>query len=241
MAHLHTVMDDDLYFRIDPQSKSIEYLGEDPLVIAQTDHNSEYFTFEMPREIEGHDMMLCNEVEVHYINIGTDNRRSSDVYRVQDLQVSADDEDVVMFTWLISRNATMHVGSLNFVLRFACINGSMVEYSWRTGVYSGVSIVESFDHSDRVVEQYSDILQEWYMELLMAGATGVNMVAKAAEEKIEEIKQVDYVVQIEQDVLDRITAAGDQIIEDIQKEIYTGETELVDTLPVYEGDTEVIT
>lgn len=242
MAHLHMVSDDDRYFSIDPYTKAITYLNEEPLILAQSDHNSELFTFEIPRYVEGHDMMQCNRVEIHYINIasGNTNKRVSDVYDVVDLQVSANDDDTVMFTWLISQNATMHVGSLNFAVRFACVTGSKVDYSWRSSAFSGISIVDSIDNANIVVEQYSDILQSWYMELLMAGTEGVNMVEVAANEQIERIKAIDIVVEIEQDTIDRIEAAGDDVIENIKKEIYAGETALIDTLPVYDGDTEVV-
>jgi hypothetical protein len=159
--------------------------------------------------IEGHDMSTCNKVEIHYINMGPGNRRNPGVYEVKDLQVAADSDDHVMFTWLVSKNATSLVGSLNFSIRLACMNGFKVEYSWRTGIYSGIPVIESYDNSAVIVEQYADILQDWYMELLMTGTEGINIVEAATNEAIERIKNVDYVVEIEQETIDRIEAAGE--------------------------------
>lgn len=265
MAHFHIVSDDDRYFTIDPYSKAISYEGEGALIIGQSDHNSERFTFELPRYIEGHDMMLCDQVQVHYINIASDNKskRNVGIYKVLDLQIAEDDDEIVLCSWIISQNATLHIGSLNFVLRFACTSGSKIDYSWNTRVYSSVAIAESIDNAELVVDQYADILQEWYMELLMAGTMGVNVVAdaqntaldaiasadvsarssidSAKQDAIEEIKNIDVIVEVEAEVIERIENAGNETIEEIKKEIYTGETELVDSIPVYEGGTEVVT
>ena len=71
MSHIHNVTDSDNKFIVDGVNRSIKNASTSKTMVMQFDHNSEVFTFEVPRYIEGHDMMLCNRVEVHYLNIDT--------------------------------------------------------------------------------------------------------------------------------------------------------------------------
>ena len=138
MAHAHNIVDSDLHFTINPLTRVISN-NSNKITIIQYDHNSERFTFEIPRYVDGHDMSLCNKVEVHYNNIGTSGR-SQDSYEVTDLAVSSADENLVTCSWLISNTATKYAGQLNFLVRYACMTGDTIDYAWSTAIYSGVSI-----------------------------------------------------------------------------------------------------
>lgn len=221
MAHVHNVIDTDPHFTIDPDTRSIisQYTGR--LVLIQGDHNSERFTFELPRWVDGHDMLDCNQVEVHYVNIGEDNRRNSGMYKVTDLHLKEDDSDTVVCTWLISYNATKYAGSLSFVLRYTCTVGAIVEYAWLTAVYSGVSIATGINNSDAIADTYADVLQNWYSELLMAGTVGVNKVEEARDKAIEAIQEVsvDAVGKVAaEDVLPIVVNAINHEIDDAKEE-----------------------
>ena len=164
MAHSHSVKDSDSHFTINAITRSIENKSG-KLILVQYDHNSERFTFEMPRYIEGHDMLLCNKTEIHYNNIG-DAKTNPGLYPVSDLQVRQDDDNVVTFSWLISRNATKLVGRLAFIVRFACVSDeTIVEYAWNTQPYSDIKIVTSINNTDAITDefedQYTDALAEW--------------------------------------------------------------------------------
>ena len=69
MSHIHNVTDGDNKFIVDGISRAIKNASASKTTVMQFDHNSEVFTFEIPRYIEGHDMTACNRVEVHYLNI----------------------------------------------------------------------------------------------------------------------------------------------------------------------------
>ena len=145
----------------------------------QYDHNSERFTFDIPKEVEGHNMLDCNVVEVHYLNIDSANGQSEQgIYRVDDLQISPTDENVVIFSWLISANATQKVGLLNFLIRFSCVNDEgIVEYAWHTDIYKNIKISNGINNTDFIVTEYPDILEQWRVEilkLLQSGGTGGN-------------------------------------------------------------------
>lgn len=173
MAHAHIVSDSDNHFVIDPISRQLSSNSK-KTILMKTDHNSEQFTFELPRTVEGHDMSTCNKVEVHYININSKTRQqSAGIYNVVDFGIDAEDDTKVLGTWLVSREATKYAGSLNFVLRFACVSADEVEeYSWNTAIYAGITIADGICNTETVVEDYVDILRQWLDTIEMAGSSG---------------------------------------------------------------------
>ncbi len=186
MAHLHSVYDNDTHFKIDPATRQIAN-ESGKVILMQNDHNSERFTFEIPRYIDGHDMSVCNKVEVHFINLKADKtEKHADVYPVEDLQISPASEDVVICSWLISQNATKYAGSLNFVLRYACLTGSVIDYQWYTDIHKGISVSESISNTESVAIEYSDILEAWREELMESGGVSDEQIAQAVEDYMAE-------------------------------------------------------
>lgn len=163
--HKHSLYDTDPHFKIDPITRNITTESK-KVTLMQYDHNAERYTFELPREIEGHDMLQCDRVEVHWINTGSNKTEwNADVYEVDDFQVSPESEDIAICSWLISGNSTQFAGSLNFVLVFKCTDGDETTYRWATNINNMTTIKSGIDNGETVVEQYSDILQQWYDEL----------------------------------------------------------------------------
>lgn len=175
MQHEHSMYDADPHYVIDPITKEIT--TESPKVkLMQYDHNSECFTFQMPRYVDGHDMSLCNSIEVHYNNAAADKTATNkDVYPVDDMRVSLDDESSILFSWLISQNATQLAGTLAFAVCFSCIaDDGAVDYSWHTDIYSDITISQGIHNDDAVVERYSDVLEAWKNELSLAVSDAVD-------------------------------------------------------------------
>lgn len=135
MALRHGVYDSDTHFTINPSNRVLKNEGSNKTVLIQYDHNSERFTFEIPRYIENHDMSLCNVVQVHF-----NNQQSRGVYDVTDMQISPENENVIIMSWLVSSEATQYAGSLEFLIRFSCVENGKVEYVWSTAIYGGISI-----------------------------------------------------------------------------------------------------
>ena len=146
MGHIHSVYDTDNHFKVDGITRAITDVSKKTLIV-QHDHNSERFTFEIPRYIEGHDMLTCNSVSVRYRN-GATGGTTKGKYKVTDFQVSPNDDKVVICSWLISKNATKYVGPLKFQLRFECVTGTKPDYVWNTIAYTGITVQESFDEFD---------------------------------------------------------------------------------------------
>mgnify|MGYP003292221660 CR=1 FL=1 len=167
MALKHSVYDTDTHFSIDSATRALTNEALQKTSLIQNDHNSERFTFELPRFVEGHDMAKCDAVQVHYINIDAQTKEQSrGLYEVDDLQTSPEDDQVVICSWLISHNATQYVGSLNFLLRFACVGeGGVLSYVWNTAVYSGISVSNGIYNGDVIFEENIDILEKWREEL----------------------------------------------------------------------------
>lgn len=170
MAHLHSIYDTDLHFLIDPIKRSISS-ESGKVSLMQYDHNSERFTFELPKFIEGHDMSQSSSMEIHYVNIDGANKQTqnADIYFVDDLQVSPDSPDVVIGSWLISKNATTYAGSLNFIVRFVCYSENEIIYQWFSDVFAGIKIVKGIYNSEVLPADYDvDTLECWKRDVIAA-------------------------------------------------------------------------
>ena len=169
MALKHTVTDTDNNFSINPTTRVIKNESPGKNYLIQYDHNSEIFSFEMPRMVEKHDMSNCDSVEVHYVNIDAKTQlTSAGIYKVKDVQVSDQDPNVIIFTWLIDQAATKYVGSLNFLVRFACeddTDPNTYSYVWNTAVHTDIKISSGLCNSDVIYEDYTDVLQQWLNEV----------------------------------------------------------------------------
>ena len=151
-------------------------------VLMQGDHNSEIYTFELPKLVEGHDMDSCNRVEIHYNNISSDKADSSkDFYTVEDIHADSEDPNTLLFSWKIQNNATKYAGALSFRIRFGCVDNSGVwTYKWHTDIFKGITISDGFDNTEAVTEEYADAISAWEAEL------------DALEERIAAIEQIPF-------------------------------------------------
>ena len=130
MEHEHNqIIDNDGYFEVNATTRAIVNKTREKISIMQYDHNSECFTFKIPRYIENHDMLKCNAVEVHFKN-----GINADVYTVTDLRECPEDKNKIICSWLISDYATQYADFLIFSLKFKCVEeDGAVSYLWRDG------------------------------------------------------------------------------------------------------------
>ena len=158
------IKDTDTHFIIDGSTRLVKNESETKSMLVQYDHNSERFTFRVPRYCDDHDLSLCKEhTRVHYINIDkakrTENHGTDPVY---DVGVCPEDDQYVICSWLITKNATQLAGSLHFVIEFALKdeNGNTL-YSWNTAKYTGITIQDGINFDNRTVEENNDLLTQW--------------------------------------------------------------------------------
>ena len=220
MDHKHMVFDTDEKFIIDSATRAITNSRGNPFQLIQHDHNAEKFSFVCDRYIEGHDMSLCNKVEVHYDNIESSKRRTSHgLYEVQDFRVDPIDDNKVIFTWLISANATLYNGTLVFLVSFACVEGTEVTYRWNTSVNNSTIVLSGLDNSGNIATIYADILENWKKELFGIGDTEEGRLIDTATELIDDIKASgERTVAAAQEKLDEVVLKANQSLASIPGE-----------------------
>ena len=168
MAHIHPIIDSDVHFTVDPITRKITNMSK-KYTLMQLDHESERFTFAMPRIIEGHDMTTCNRIEIHYINVnGKSKEKQPGVYEVRDIQaiIADDSSEQAIFTWLVSNNATKYAGALSFLVLFECVEDGKTLYRWSTDINTSIIISAGMDNSEAIEEIFiPDILVQWKRDL----------------------------------------------------------------------------
>ena len=179
-----SVVDSDPHFIVDPITRKV-MSNTDKSDLVQSDHNSERITFECPRYIEGHDMLNCNEVIINYL----DNDLPG-VYEVDDLKMK--DSDTVMFSWLISSNATQKTGKIFFAITFMCVQtNSDVTYRWNTAINEGLKVIEGMNQNSTIVYDNVDILEQWKQQLFGASDGEISKIQEATNECLKQIPS-DY-------------------------------------------------
>lgn len=192
MAHTHPVVDGDAHFVISSTTREITTTSS-RLELMQGDHLSERITFEIPKIVEGHDMSLCDRIKIHYTNTDKKTKATKkDVYIVNDVVV---ENDTILFSWLISGNATKYYGSLVFIVVFECLDADgNYTYRWSTEICNLLSVGESFNNSKSVANSNSDALEKIKSELLSGAATGaVKFIEQSLtdEQKAQARKNID--------------------------------------------------
>lgn len=212
MSHKHDVYDTDPHFKIDGNTRAITNISEVKTVLVKGDHNSERFSFELPKMIDGHDMLLCDSIQIHYLNIDSSTREScAGIYEVDDIQASSSNDDTVVFSWLISGNAIQYVGPLSFSIRFICTTDGEVDYSWNTVIFSGINVSDSISNGDVVINNYVDILEKWKADIFGSKDGAVKDVVAARDEALTGIEQAKVAS------VNAVTAEGDKQIGRVQE------------------------
>ena len=179
MSHSSKIRDTETHFIINPETRAITNASAGNNTIVQYDHNSERFTFEIPRYVDGHDMTESTSVRIHYRNASSAAlSQTNGVYFPNDVGVLEDDENTVAFTWLLSSATTQYIGSLHFSIQFVCLDGETVEYAWNTGIYKDITVIESINNTEEVVTENVDAINALKEELIAeieAGAEGVGI------------------------------------------------------------------
>ena len=159
MSHESKIRDTETHFIINPETRTITTASSGNNTLVQNDHNSERFTFEIPRFVDGHDMSESTEVRIHYRNQSTGSLfQQNGVYFPDDMAVMEDDNDTVAFSWLLSYDTTQQVGNLQFSIQFVCYENGAVEYAWNTGIYKDINVIESINNVPGVVAENTDEL-----------------------------------------------------------------------------------
>jgi hypothetical protein len=183
------IQDTDTHFIIDGSTRLVKNESETKSMLVQYDHNSERFTFRVPRYCDNHDLSLCNYTRVHYINI--DKSKKNENHGIDDVSNTVDvcpeDDKYVICSWLITRNATQLAGSLHFVIQFAVKDGETIKYSWNTAKYTGITIQDGINFDEKTVSENNDLLAEWENRLKASQIVSVEQTTFSDEPEGENV------------------------------------------------------
>lgn len=209
--HLHEVKDKDTHYIIEPTTMAITNANHVKNKLMQGDHNSEVFTFELPKEIEGHDMSLCDKVELHFINHKADKtEKSADVYVIRDMHVDETETDKLVFTATLDGKATKYAGSLWIRILFACTSEGVYTYKKWTDIFKDIAVGEGFENTEGIIEENSDLLVQWKAEL-------EEKIATACKVKTVNGKEADENGNIDIFIPTKLS----QLENDVEKDYYT--------------------
>lgn len=227
VKHTHPVPDSDTHFIIDPYTRQIENTNYQKTVIMRGDHNSERFTFELPRYVDGHDMSLCNRVIVHFDNVGDSIENVySDVAYMDDLRINPDKPDTVISSWLIRREATQIVGLLSFSLQYQCVEGDEVTYEWNTDSCDEIEIRKSKSNGEAAIIKYTNVLEEWRAKIFGAGDSIMSNITTEGANQVAAVQNESATQQAAIELKGSETLAT---IPDDYTEVYNMATEAVRT------------
>lgn len=177
------IIDNDAHFVIDSISRQIVNTGKKNTIV-QYDHNSERITFELIRYIEEHDMINCNKITINYLNNDVPG-----LYEVDDLAAS-EDKPAIIFSWLISSNATQKVGKLAFAIEFECADeDGKATYKWHTGINEDLKVISTIANNEFVAYDNVDILEQWKRKLFSGSSENLVEEINKLKEGFTELKK----------------------------------------------------
>lgn len=230
VEHDHPVSDTDTYFVINPDTREVTNESRGTNTIMQYDHDSERFTFELPRFVEGHDMLQCNRVIVHWNNIDSQTKiEVAESTELDDLRINPDDSSTVICSWLISRNSTQLAGNLSFLVQYKCVEDGNTTYEWHTDIYSDVEVKPGRNNGEQSVIEYTDIIEQWRVKLFGAGDTVIEEIAAASEAQKTSIesKGAETLATIPEDYSTTYNMANDALRTRANAIVVTAEGETV--------------
>ena len=163
-SHIHTddlIIDADEHFTINTVTRAISNASNQKVSLMQYDNKSERYSFDIDRYIDKHDLTKCNRVQIHFLNVGPNKQKHPGLYLVDDVQVMTSNENKISFTWLISQDATLLNGTLQFLVSFECVDGDDILYRWSTSIYNAIQITAGMDNDNSIYETYADELLTW--------------------------------------------------------------------------------
>ena len=180
------------YFSVNTAEKVVVKQSEWKITVAQYEQDATCLVFDMPRYIDGHDMLACNAKEVHYTTRGG----GLGVYEIVDAALKKGSDKIITFSWYLSSIATENVGPLSFVVRFAEIensNPTNILFDWYTlSNDKDIEIIAGMNNGKPVIEPHVDILNQWRMALLADTIVSLKQIKTSTESLGENIWEATF-------------------------------------------------
>lgn len=150
----HIVIDGDRIITVPDQLKRLA---------VQYDHDIETVTFDCPRYWDGIDMSKMT-VYVNYLR----SDRYHAAYKAKNVTVDTSDDSIMHFDWTVSRNVSLAVGKLVFLvcIRKTDSDGNEVNH-WNSELCKDCYVSEGLEPDDEELKElYPDIIEQWHNNLL---------------------------------------------------------------------------
>lgn len=156
----HIIIGNDRYITVPDELKRLA---------VQYDHNIETVTFDCPRYWDGIDMSGMH-VYINYLR----SDRETGAYQADSVSIDGNDSSIMHFDWIISKNVTMAIGKVAFLVCIKKVdsNGNEVNH-WNSELYKECYVSEGLEYDGETLQElYPDILEKWYKELTDARNSG---------------------------------------------------------------------
>lgn len=159
----------DNYLRVINIPSSIKTLG------VEFDDEVLKLDFRMPRYVSDTDLSKFS-ISINYIN----SNGESDVYTVNDRAVY---NQSITFSWLVGPTATRYKGNTKFnvCLKTADAEG-VIQKEFNTTIAT-LPVLEGLEVDERVVTNYTDIIEQWRQELFGIGDTEEASIRSVSQEE----------------------------------------------------------
>lgn len=189
----------DHYTRTINIPKSITNLG------VESDDEVLRLHFSMPRYFGKTDLSKF-AIRINYMNA----RGEDDVYKVTDAEVVGDD---ITFSWLVGPSATEYRGNTKFNVCMVITDAnSVIQQEYNTTIAT-LPVLEGLECDERIVSEYSDILQQWENRLFGIADTEEAKLTTKSEEEQENIanKGAEVLASIPEDYTSTYKLAHDSV------------------------------
>ena len=143
------------------ETRKITVPDELKRIAVQYDHNIETVTFDCIRYWDGHDMSTMHV----YINYMLANKALG-CYMSEDVTVDPNDENIIHFTWTISRNVTQAIGPITFLVCIKRVDeeGNEVNH-WNSELNKEMFVNQGLECGEPITEDYPDIIEQILLKL----------------------------------------------------------------------------
>lgn len=143
------------------ETRKITVPDELKRIAVQYDHNIETVTFDCIRYWDGHDMSTMHV----YINYMLANKALG-CYMSEDVTVDPNDENIIHFTWTISRNVTQAIGPITFLVCIKRVDeeGNEVNH-WNSELNKDMFVNQGLECGEPITEDYPDLIEQILLKL----------------------------------------------------------------------------
>ena len=210
-------VNDEIWFEIINRTITLKEGSSAEDILVQNDANSRNFGFVIQRYFENEDLST-KKIKVHYVN----SLGQHDCDELHSIEVVGDNDDVISFMWLVSKEVCVEAGNIEFAIEFYNDNG----YDWFTkptqlGVSQGIYTIGEIDTSS-----------DWYKifrDSKLDKDQGVENVGKVMIVGEDGMLVPADVPQSESSQNDYISYSEPQDLTDEQKQIARNNINAVDT------------